>query len=175
MTTDSSGEPTPSLAEFNDMSPAQARRVLRACLDIPQWGTRLEAARPFPDLRALQAAGRRAASDITWDQAAGALARHPRIGEKKAATPIEGPESAWSAGEQGGVRAAHATALAEGNARYEARFGHIFLICAAGLTGEEILANLRLRLAHDETTERLVVIGELQKIAGLRLAKAVNP
>ena len=58
---------------------------------------------------------------------------------------------------------------------YEETFGHIFLICAAGLSGEQILQVLRARLGNDPQTEHDVVIGELRKIASLRLAKAVTP
>ncbi len=37
-----------------------------------------------------------------------------------------------------------------------------------------MLTALRRRLRHDEQTERAEVIGELRKIADLRLAKAIS-
>ena len=55
------------------------------------------------------------------------------------------------------------------------RFGYIYLICATGLSGEQMLAALRERLTHDDQAERLVVMDELRKIAALRLAKAIAP
>ena len=64
--------------------------------------------------------------------------------------------------------------MAAGNRDYELRFGHIFLICAAGLSGEQILDDLRCRLSNDTETEKDVVTGELRRIAALRLAKAVT-
>ena len=67
-----------------------------------------------------------------------------------------------------------AAALAAGNAAYEARFGYIYLICATGLSGEQMLTALRERLTHDDAAERLVVMDELRKIAALRLAKAIT-
>ncbi len=66
-----------------------------------------------------------------------------------------------------------AAELAAGNLAYEQRFGYIYLICASGLTGEQMLAALRERLTHDDEQERQVVMHELRKIALLRLSKAV--
>jgi 2-oxo-4-hydroxy-4-carboxy-5-ureidoimidazoline decarboxylase len=62
-------------------------------------------------------------------------------------------------------------ALAEGNREYEARFGHVYLVCASGRSGEELLAVLRSRLGNDPATERRVVRAELGKINRLRLER----
>jgi 2-oxo-4-hydroxy-4-carboxy-5-ureidoimidazoline decarboxylase len=64
--------------------------------------------------------------------------------------------------------------LAEGNRRYEERFGHVFLIRAAGRSAEEMLAALEQRLGHDDDTERDVVRRELAEIVRLRLLKLVG-
>jgi len=165
----------PSLAEFNNAGRDEATELLGACLDIPEWVAQVEAGRPFDGLDALHKAGAAASSSIGWEQVAGALDRHPRIGEKKAAVAGTGTESAWSSTEQGGVQDSHSDALADGNHAYERRFGYIYLVCAAGLSGDQILANLTGRLGNDEATEREIVIGELKQIAALRLAKAVAP
>ncbi|MTD15592.1 2-oxo-4-hydroxy-4-carboxy-5-ureidoimidazoline decarboxylase [Nakamurella sp. YIM 132087] len=162
-----------SLTRFNDDS-ALAAEVLGACLDIPAWIGTVSDGRPYADVAALRKAGAEAAGAITWGEVAGALARHPRIGEKKAATAGTATEQGWSRGEQAGVTAAEVDDLAAGNAAYEARFGHIFLICAAGLSGDEILASLRERLGHSPEDERPVVVHELRRIGELRLAKAVS-
>ena len=159
------------LAEFNQADPAAARELLGACLDIGEWVDEVLVGRPFPNLASLQALAGAAASRITWPQVAGALARHPRIGERPQGA---GRDARWSGSEQAGVRQDDADDLATGNAAYEARFGYIFLICATGLSGDQMLAELRRRLGHDPLAEQAVVIGELRKIAALRLAKAVT-
>ena len=64
--------------------------------------------------------------------------------------------------------------LAEGNLAYEKRFGHIFLICASGLSGQEMLASLRARLGNDQDAERAVVRAELLKITRLRMTKLLG-
>ena len=84
-------------------------------------------------------------------------------------------DAALSASEQAGATATDETVLAAGNAAYEQRFGYIFLICATGLTGAQMLAELRDRLTHTDDEERPVVMDELRKIAALRLDKAVMP
>jgi 2-oxo-4-hydroxy-4-carboxy-5-ureidoimidazoline decarboxylase len=161
-----------TLDDFNALPPTQAARILDSCLDIGTWVDELVAGRPFESVLALQARGTEASAKISWEQVFSALARHPRIGEK-AAGP--GSDAAMSAREQSGVQSSQLGDLASGNAAYEARFGHIFLICAAGLSGEQMLAALRQRLTNDEETEHVVVISELRKIAALRLAAAVTP
>jgi 2-oxo-4-hydroxy-4-carboxy-5-ureidoimidazoline decarboxylase len=58
------------------------------------------------------------------------------------------------------------------NAAYERRFGRVFLICATGLTGEEILAEAERRLENDDEAEHRESVAELRKIVALRLDKA---
>jgi 2-oxo-4-hydroxy-4-carboxy-5-ureidoimidazoline decarboxylase len=159
-----------TLDEFNSADPDTARAVLGACLDIERWVSEVASGRPYADRNALQDRASGSADDITWAEVAGALVRHPRIGEKASG---ESGDAALSAAEQSGVADADAAELAAGNLAYEQRFGYIYLICASGLTGEQMLAALRERLTHDDEREREVVMHELQKIALLWLSKAV--
>ena len=62
-------------------------------------------------------------------------------------------------------------ALADGNQAYEHRFGHIYLVCATGRSGPELLALLQERLGHDPAAEWQVVRSELEKINRIRLRK----
>lgn len=80
-------------------------------------------------------------------------------------------------GEQAGVAGADTTLLAElaeANAAYEARFGHVYLVCATGRSAGELLTLCRARLTNDALVERRVVLGELAKINRLRLAKLLE-
>jgi OHCU decarboxylase len=122
--------------------------------------------RPYANLGALLDAAERAWSDLSPHDWSEALAGHPRIGEGGGSSP------ASSEREQSGVRAApqdKLAELAEENHRYEARFGHVFLIAAAGRSTEEILAEVRLRMDNDPVTEARVAAGEHRKIARQRL------
>ena len=121
---------------------------------------------PYPDLDSLLGAAERAWSELEPSDWAEALAGHPRIGERGGSSP------AASEREQSGVRAAAAGTLdrlAAENRAYEARFGHVFLIAAAGKNAEEILAALRERMENDPVTEAQVAAAEHRKIARLRL------
>ncbi|NUR97122.1 MAG: OHCU decarboxylase, partial [Kribbellaceae bacterium] len=102
-----------------------------------------------------------------------ALQAHPRIGDRPRGA---GTEASWSRSEQSGVGddAAVRQELAEGNRQYEDRFGRVFLICATGLSAEQMLGSLRTRLTNDDATEAAVVHEELRKIALLRLSKVVS-
>ena len=109
--------------------------------------------------------------DAALDQA---LAAHARIGERRLGSSTE---DRWSRSEQAGALAVDTDVqqrLDEGNRRYEERFGHVFLIRAAGRSAEEMLAALERRLGHDDDTERDVVRRELAEIVRLRLLKVVG-
>ncbi len=102
-----------------------------------------------------------------------ALGGHPRIGERLGgADSGSGRSEAWSRAEQSGVSDSDeqtARELATSNEEYERRFGHIYLVSAAGRTGPQLLALLRARLRNSPATEWQVVRTELQKIIEIRL------
>jgi 2-oxo-4-hydroxy-4-carboxy-5-ureidoimidazoline decarboxylase len=123
---------------------------------------------PYANLEALLDAAERAWAGLEPSDWADALQGHPRIGEGGGSAP------AASEDEQRRVRAAGADVLeqlAEGNRRYEARFGHVFLIAAAGKSPDEILAALRRRMGNDPVTEAQVAAAEHRKIARMRLER----
>jgi 2-oxo-4-hydroxy-4-carboxy-5-ureidoimidazoline decarboxylase len=157
------------LAGFNARPAEQAREALLGCCRAERWAAQVTTGRPYSSLGALQA---RAAEVLTDEDVTEALAGHPRIGQAPAAT-----HSSWSRSEQSGVAGADEAVRAElaaGNQAYEARFGHIYLVCAAGRSATELLAILQARLANDPETERQVMRGELIKINDLRLAQLIG-
>ena len=161
------------LQEFNSAPADRLRPMLAACCDVPRWVDGLLAKRPYGDLAALTAVADQSLRELDDDEVDRALQAHPRIGDRPQGA---GTEAAWSRREQSGVGEDPEVreALAEGNREYEQRFGRVFLICATGLSAEEMLTNLRGRLTHDDATEVGVVREELRKIALLRLAKVVE-
>ncbi|HUO86001.1 MAG TPA: 2-oxo-4-hydroxy-4-carboxy-5-ureidoimidazoline decarboxylase, partial [Thermoanaerobaculia bacterium] len=118
------------------------------------------------------------AEEIWWQLTAAdwleAFAAHPRIGERAAG---ESTSARWSAGEQAGATAAAddvKQAIAAGNRRYEERFGHVFLISAAGRSGSEILAALERRLANEPQRELHEAAAEQAAITRLRLERLLG-
>ncbi|MCK2220758.1 2-oxo-4-hydroxy-4-carboxy-5-ureidoimidazoline decarboxylase [Actinomadura sp. ATCC 31491] len=160
-----------ALAAFNAASPGEAEKELLACCASTAFAARVAAGRPYGDLPELMAAAGAAIAELGWPGVLEALAAHPRIGERPGGT---GREAAWSRQEQSGVEDGLRAALAEGNRAYEARFGHVYLVCASGLGGAELLARLRERLGNDERRERAAVREELAKITRLRLVKLLG-
>ena len=159
-----------TLAAFNAASPEAAERDVLACCESRSFARRIVGDRPYRDPAALQDAVTAAFEALTWDDIVESMNAHPRIGDRTAA-------AGWSAAEQSGAAAASDQIrrdLAEGNVAYEERFGHVFLICASGLSGPEMLNQLRARLKNDHEAERAVVRAELQKITKLRLTKLLG-
>ncbi|MDI5976038.1 2-oxo-4-hydroxy-4-carboxy-5-ureidoimidazoline decarboxylase [Amycolatopsis magusensis] len=161
---------TVDLAGFNEATTAEARALLLACLAVPRWADAVLAARPYADRESLLDAAAKAADPLTADEVHLAIADHPRIGEKPA---TQGASADWSRSEQSGVDDQAAAEFRAANAAYEERFGWVYLVCASGRSGAELLADLRSRMANDPAEEITVAGGELSKIAVLRLGKAV--
>jgi 2-oxo-4-hydroxy-4-carboxy-5-ureidoimidazoline decarboxylase len=162
--------------DFNAVAAEACEAALLECLAVPRWARTVAAGRPYPTAKDALDAASAAGAGLTDDEVDEALARHPRIGERPAASD-PGREAGWSRSEQGGVDrsdAVLALALKAGNEEYERKFGRVFLIRAAGRTGPEILSALNERLLHDYTQELAVVRRELTGIAVLRLRKVLS-
>ena len=159
-----------TLAAFNAASPEAAERDVLACCASGTFARAIAGGRPYPDAAAVAAAVDTVFNALSWDDIVEAMSGHPRIGDRVAS-------GGWSAAEQSGASSAGEAVrqgLLDGNLAYEQRFGHVFLICASGLSGQDMLDQLRARLGHDPETERAVVREELLKITRLRLTKMLT-
>lgn len=159
-----------TLDELNQLPAPTASRALSGICAAERWVGAILAGRPYPSVDALIARSDAAVAAMTEADLRGALAGHPRIGDTKAASV------GWSMQEQAGVRVDDAElmrALSVANAAYEQRYGHIYLVCASGRSGRELLELLLERLRNDRATEWRVVASELAKINQIRLRKLV--
>ena len=161
-----------NLADLNCASRAAATNTLLACCDVPTWAEQLVEGRPYTDAQSLLDRADELARGFSDREVERALAAHPRIGER---ADGQSKEAAWSREEQSRVSADAHDELREVNRAYEERFGRVFLICASGLSAEEILVAARTRLDNDDRTETAVVADELRKIALVRLRKVLTP
>jgi 2-oxo-4-hydroxy-4-carboxy-5-ureidoimidazoline decarboxylase len=162
-------------AILDGASEPDARAMLGRCCGAARWVEGMLARRPYGSDDALFEAADAVWAEASRDDVLEALSHHPRIGasldelRKKFAST-----ATWSAGEQAGAAAATETTLAalrDGNVRYEARFGHIFVVCATGKTAAEMLALLEARMPNDPDVEIRVAAAEQGKIIHIRLAK----
>ena len=144
-----------ALNHFNQLSGEQAVAVLEPCVAVSGWAATLAAGRPWRSRAELLDAAQRLMAGWGEAELAAALSRQ----------------------EQGSVDdrdAALAQALKEGNTRYEARFGRVFLIRAKGRSGEEILAALSRRLHNSDSAEVRDALAQLGEITLLRLKGAIG-
>jgi 2-oxo-4-hydroxy-4-carboxy-5-ureidoimidazoline decarboxylase len=158
-----------TLAELDSLPDEQVRRWLADCCSSRRWVSEMLAARPFGSASALLAANEVAVAMLSREDLREALGGHRRIGDRRGAGGSHGDE-------QAGVSLADDVlmrSLAEGNAAYEKKFGHIYLACATGRSGAELLEFLGERLGNSPGQEWQVVAGELAKINGLRLRRQV--
>jgi 2-oxo-4-hydroxy-4-carboxy-5-ureidoimidazoline decarboxylase len=168
-----------------DALPArEALAAFLACCGSRRWAEAMSAGRPHGDETALLAAAERAFDGLTRADWLEAFAHHPRIGDRAALAARFSPGSVaggdpaarggWAASEQASVASADEDvldALLDGNREYEARFGHIFIVCATGKTAPEMLALLRARLPNPRDAELAIAAGEQRKITALRLRR----
>lgn len=151
-----------------DLDEPALRANLAACLNVQRWIDGIVERAPYDSLAVLLSVARTAADPLTVEEVSRALAQHPRIGDRPTGS---GVEADFSRREQSSADAEDqelAAAMAEGNTAYEARFGRVFLIRAAGRSRKDILAELQRRLRLSEQEELTVVGEQLREIALLR-------
>lgn len=165
-----STSPPPGLARFNDLEESVARAALHEACASTAWATRLLAARPYATVADLYAAGDAAMAGLTATDLAEAMAGHPPIGRPKPGDPTSAREQRGMAGASEELKAE----LLELNLAYQERFGHVFLICATGRTGEEMRDAVKERIGNAPEQEREIVRVELGKINRIRLARLVE-
>ena len=159
-----------TLGSFNAAPAQDAERTALACCASRTFATAIADGRPYPDAAALLAAVDTTFAALSWDDIVESMNEHPRIGDRAVRGGMSAAEQSGAAAASDEVR----QGLADGNLAYEQRFGHIFLICASGLSGLQMLDQLRSRLQNDEEAERSVVRDELRKITRLRMTKALS-
>jgi len=154
------------LGWLNELDAGACADALRRCCGSDAWVRSLVAARPFVSRDDLMDRSDRIWQSLQRDDWLEAFAAHPRIGSPAA--------NGWAAGEQSGsvgASAAVRTRLSERNREYEARFGHIFIVCATGKSADEMLALLEARLENAPDAELSIAAEEQRKITRLRLDK----
>jgi OHCU decarboxylase len=162
---------------LNALAREQASVELKKCCGSTAWVARMVDARPFGDVESMFETSDAIWWSLTREDWLEAFAAHPRIGSQRDVDKKSGTEKAWSEGEQSGAARAEESVLAElarVNREYEARFGHIYIVCATGKSAPEMLAIARARLGNDPDTELRVAAEEQRKITRIRLTKLLE-
>jgi OHCU decarboxylase len=158
-----------ALKRLNSLTDDEARKELLLVCGSSRWSRAMAEARPFRDVRQLLQTAEavwREMGPSDWLQSFDA---HPRIGDK------ESLRDKFS--EQAGAASASEEtlqALADGNRDYEAKFGHMFIVCATGKSADELLAALKGRLPNEPVKELKLAAEEQRKITELRLKRMIG-
>ncbi|MFD7866459.1 2-oxo-4-hydroxy-4-carboxy-5-ureidoimidazoline decarboxylase [Streptomyces sp. NPDC057682] len=160
---------TPGLARFNTLADEAAATALHEVCASTAWGRAILAHRPYATAEALFSASDTATAALDARDLAEAMAGHPPIGRPKPGDPVSSREQRGMAGASEELKA-EMLAL---NLAYQERFGHVFLICATGATGEQMRDAVKSRIGNTPEREREVVRTELGRINRVRLTRLV--
>ncbi|MEM6468188.1 MAG: 2-oxo-4-hydroxy-4-carboxy-5-ureidoimidazoline decarboxylase [Planctomycetota bacterium] len=163
-----------SIQNLNQMSDDAAAESLLGCCGARSWCRLMASRRPFAALAELHREADLVFDLLTREDWLEAFASHPKIGDLESLRMKFAGNREWSSSEQAGVSDAGDETLrrlADGNARYLAKFGFIFIICATGLSASEMLAALESRLANSNDVELKTASSAQRQITHLRLDK----
>ncbi|MFD7401988.1 2-oxo-4-hydroxy-4-carboxy-5-ureidoimidazoline decarboxylase [Streptomyces sp. NPDC059866] len=160
----------PGLARFNALEEHAAYAVLHEACASTAWAKRLLAARPYATSGDLYATSDAAMAELTAVDLEEAMAGHPPIGRPEPGDPTSAREQRGMAGASDELKAE----MLELNLAYQEKFGHVFLICATGRTGEQMRDAVKERTGNSPEREREIVRTELGKINRIRLANLVE-
>jgi 2-oxo-4-hydroxy-4-carboxy-5-ureidoimidazoline decarboxylase len=161
---------TPGLARFNTLAAAEAAAALHEVCASAAWGGSVLAHRPYASTQALFSASDAATAALSPEDLAEAMAGHPPIGRPKPGDPASAREQRGMAGASEELKAE----MLELNLAYQERFGHVFLICATGATGEQMRDAVKARTGNSPEQEREIVRTELGRINRIRLTRLVQ-
>ena len=172
---------TDGVTRLETLPHAAAVAAFLHCCGSRRWAESMAGGRPYGSEADILAAADRAFETLERADWLEAFSHHPRIGDRDALAARFAPgageagrAAGWAAAEQGAVAAAGAAvldALLAGNREYEARFGHVFIVCATGKSAPEMLALLRERLPNAADAELEIAAAEQRKITAIRLRK----
>ncbi|PBC60606.1 2-oxo-4-hydroxy-4-carboxy-5-ureidoimidazoline decarboxylase [Streptomyces sp. Tue6028] len=158
------------LARFNALEEHAALAALHEVCASTAWARILLARRPYATTDDLHLASDAAMGELTAADLAEAMAGHPPIGRPKPGDPTSSREQRGMAGASAELK----EEMLELNLAYQEKFGHVFLICATGRTGEQMRDAVKERIGNSPEQEREIVRSELGKINCIRLAGLVE-
>lgn len=166
-----------TLHDLNTLPKQQLKEELTKCCGSSAWVNKMLPFFPADDLVELLEDAEEQwwlCSEKDWKEA---FSHHPKIGDLESLQKKFSSTAGWASNEQGGVNTASQQiieALADGNKKYEEKFGYIFIVCAAGKSANEMLAMLQTRLQNSPEVEIEIAADEQNKITKLRIEKLLE-
>lgn len=166
-----------SLASLNASDRAAFVGALGHLFEHSPWvADEAYAKRPFRDPDALFGALRETMRGASMDRRLALLRAHPDLAGRlaRAGALTESSAREQAAAGLGALSAAEAQEIGRLNDAYRARFGFPFIICARLNAKDAILASMRARVSNDADAELSTALGEVEKIARLRLNEVLG-
>lgn len=165
----------PALRGFNTVPVDDLLPVLTELSGSAGWAEAVLEGRPYRSREALHAEARRVLAEQSDTEVLVAVDAHPPIGAN--AGENTEPVGDASAREQSAAatRDAELTLrLSEGQRRHAEHFGHAFLVCATGMSAQEIVGELDRRIALGAAEELACTREHLARINALRLDRLLD-
>lgn len=167
-----------SLPQLNSADRAAFVAALGHLFEHSPWvAERTWSQRPFPSREALHAALCATMRAAPREEQLALIRAHPdlagRLAQQKKLTAESTREQASAGLDQ--LTDAELAAFTTQNDTYKARFGFPFIICARLNAKAAILNAMQARVDNPPDTEFATALGEIEKIAWLRLQDAVTP
>ncbi len=166
-----------ALAELNSADRAAFVAALGHLFEHSPWvAEETWPKRPFTSAEALHAALCATMRAATKDRQLALIRAHPdlagRLAQQKKLTAESTREQASAGLDQ--LTEAELAVFTRQNDAYQAKFGFPFIICARLNAKSAILTAMQARGGHSADTEFATALGEIEKIAWLRLQDAVK-
>lgn len=166
-----------SLSKLNSADPAAFVAALGHLFEHSPWvAERTWGKRPFASAEALHAALCATMRAAPRDQQLALIRAHPdlagRLAQQKKLTVESTREQASAGLDQ--LTDAELAAFTRQNDTYKAKFGFPFIICARLNAKAAIIAAMQARVANAADAEFATALGEIEKIAWLRLQDALK-
>lgn len=166
-----------NLQQLNTLPNEQAFEWFYQTCSASCWCEQMVLNRPYETFNDILSIGHQLWSNMQESDLLEAFAGHPMIGDIKSLKEKYAATANLAANEQSGTQKASdqtLESLKQANSDYLTKNGFIFIICASGLSADEMLANLKIRL-NNERDEELTIAAEHQfNITKLRLTKGLS-
>ena len=165
----------PALRGFDTVPADDLLPILTELSGSAGWAQAMLEGRPYRSRESLHAAARRVLAEQSDAEVLAAVDAHPPIGAGAgaAAEPV-GDASAREQSAAATADAELARRLSEGQRRHAEHFGHAFLVCATGMSAQEIAGELDRRIALGAAEELACTREHLARINALRLDRLLD-
>jgi 2-oxo-4-hydroxy-4-carboxy-5-ureidoimidazoline decarboxylase len=166
-----------TIESFNSLTDSEAFKEFEMCCGATNWVKRIIASRPIDSKGALLKVAEEIWFSLKSEDWLEAFTHHPKIGDIESLREKFHNTKSISENEQLGVNDASENTLknlAKSNQLYEDKFGFIFIVCATGKSGDQMLTLIKMRLNNNAKIEMQNAAKEQNKITQLRLEKLLK-